>query len=102
MISGHSGIKEAVEASKLGAFDFLEKPISREKLILTIRNASEKVKLLKENYTLKNITEKKYKLVGESEAILKLKQTIKKVSKTNSTILIRGRRKWHRKRINSS
>lgn len=90
MISGHSGIKEAVEASKLGAFDFLEKPISREKLILTIRNASEKVKLLKENYTLKNITEKKYKLVGESKAILKLKQTIKKVSKTDSTILIRG------------
>lgn len=90
MISGHSGIKEAVEASKLGAFDFLEKPISREKLILTIRNASEKVKLLKENYTLKNITEKKYNLVGESEVILKLKQTIKKVSKTNSTILIRG------------
>lgn len=90
MISGHSGIKEAVEASKLGAFDFLEKPISREKLILTIRNASEKVKLLKENYTLKNITEKKYKLVGESKAILKLKQTIKKVSKTNSTILIIG------------
>jgi two-component system nitrogen regulation response regulator NtrX len=46
MISGHSGIKEAVEASKLGAFDFLEKPISRDKLLLTVRNASEKVKLI--------------------------------------------------------
>jgi len=90
MISGHSGIEEAVEASKLGAFDFLEKPISREKLILTIRNASEKVKLLKENYSLKSITEKKYKIVGKSSLILKLKQTIKKVSKTNSTTLIMG------------
>ena len=43
MISGHSGIEEAVEASRLGAFDFLEKPISRDKLVLTVRNAAEKV-----------------------------------------------------------
>ena len=45
MISGHSGIEEAVEAARLGAFDFLEKPIARDKLILTIRNAAEKVRI---------------------------------------------------------
>jgi two-component system nitrogen regulation response regulator NtrX len=90
MISGHSGIEEAVEASKLGAFDFLEKPISRDKLILTVRNASQKVLLVKENYNLKNITEKKYQLVGESSLMNELTQTIKKVAKTNSTVLITG------------
>jgi two-component system nitrogen regulation response regulator NtrX len=90
MISGHSNIEEAVEAAKLGAFDFLEKPISREKLILTVRNAYEKVNLLKENYDLKTITEKKYMLVGNSDEMITLKQTIEKVAKTNSTVLITG------------
>ncbi len=90
MISGHSGIKEAVEAAKLGAFDFLEKPISRDKLLLTIRNASEKVSLVKENYNLKGITEKKYKLIGESAVMKKLKQTIQTVAKSDSTVLIYG------------
>jgi len=90
MISGHSGIEEAVEAARLGAFDFLEKPIARDKLVLTVRNASEKVALLKENYTLKTISEKKYLLVGESMAMQNLKQTIAKVARTNSTVLITG------------
>lgn len=90
MISGHSGIEEAVEAAKLGAFDFLEKPISREKLILTVRNASEKVHLLKENYNLKNITEKKYQLIGESDVMNEVRETIRKVSRTDSTVMITG------------
>lgn len=90
MISGHSGIEEAVEAAKLGAFDFLEKPLSRDKLLLTVRNAAEKVLLLKENYNLKTISEQKYQLVGESPPMVKLRQTIKKVARTNSTVLITG------------
>lgn len=90
MISGHSGIEEAVEASKLGAFDFLEKPISREKLILTVRNASEKVNLLKENYNLKSIGKKKYNFLGKSFEVTRLKQIVKKVARTNSTVLITG------------
>ncbi len=90
MISGHSGIEEAVEAAKLGAFDFLEKPISRDKLLLTVRNAAEKVNLLKENYSLKTITEEKYRLVGNSPVMEKLRQTIAKVARTNSTVLITG------------
>lgn len=90
MISGHSGIEEAVEAARLGAFDFLEKPIARDKLVLTVRNASEKVALLKENYSLKSISEKKYKLIGESQKMTQLKDTIAKVARTNSTVLIIG------------
>lgn len=90
MISGHSGIEEALEAAKLGAFDFLEKPISREKLILTVRNAVEKVKLLKENFSLKTISERKYELIGNSPRMEELKQAIAKVARTNSTILITG------------
>lgn len=90
MISGHSGIEEALEAAKLGAFDFLEKPISREKLILTVRNALEKVNLVKENFSLKTISERKYELVGGSQHMQDLKQTIKKVARTNSTALITG------------
>ena len=90
MMSGHSGISEAVEASKLGAFDFLEKPVSRDKLTLTVRNASEKVNLVKENYTLKTITNKKYQIIGNSYLMQKLIKNINKVAKTESTVLITG------------
>ncbi len=90
MISGHSGIEEAVEASKLGAFDFLEKPISRDKLLLTVRNAAEKVNLLKENVDLKHLAEKKYQLIGDSPIMHQLRQKIDKVARTPSTVLITG------------
>lgn len=90
MISGHSGIEEAVEASRLGAFDFLEKPISRDKLVLTVRNAAEKISLLKENYTLRRQTEKKYELVGESPVMKALQETIRRLARSDSTVLISG------------
>jgi len=90
MISGHSGIEEAVEASKLGAFDFLEKPISREKLTLTVRNAFEKNSLVMENFFLKTINERKYEIIGESKVINDLKKMMSKVARVNSTVLILG------------
>ncbi len=90
MISGHSGIEEAVEASKLGAFDFLEKPVAREKLTLTVRNAFEKNSLIRENFFLKNINEKKYQMIGDSSVMKELKTIMNKVSRTNSTVLILG------------
>jgi len=90
MISGHSGIEEAVESSRLGAFDFLEKPVSREKLILTVKNASEKINLRKENFYLKNVNEKKYEIKGESFVVMDMLKKIEKVAKTNSTVLIFG------------
>ncbi len=90
MISGHSGIEEAVEASKLGAFDFLEKPISREKLTLTVRNAFEKNSLIKENIFLKTVNKRKYEIIGESKVVNDLKKIISKVAKVNSTVLVLG------------
>ncbi len=90
MISGHSGIEEAVEASRLGAFDFLEKPISRDKLVLTVRNAAEKISLLKENFSLRHLTMKKYELVGESPVMKALQETIRRVARSDSTVLISG------------
>ena len=90
MISGHSGIEEAVEASRLGAFDFLEKPISRDKLVLTVRNAAEKISLLKENFSLRNLTQKKYELVGESPVMKDLQETIRRVARSESTVMISG------------
>jgi two-component system nitrogen regulation response regulator NtrX len=90
MISGHSGIEEAVEASRLGAFDFLEKPISRDKLVLTVRNAAEKIQLLKENFSLRNLTARKYELVGQSAVMQALQETIRRVARSDSTVLISG------------
>jgi len=90
MISGHSGIEEAVEAARLGAFDFLEKPISRDKLVLTVRNAAEKTILMKENFSLKIGSAKKYELVGQSPPLLRLKEFISRVARSDSTILISG------------
>jgi len=90
MISGHSGVEEAVTAARYGAFDFLEKPISRDKLLLTIRNAHEKGQLLRENITLKGITEKKYSLIGNSLALRELLSAVDRVAKTSTTVLITG------------
>ncbi len=90
MISGHSGIQEAIEASKIGAFDFLEKPVGREKLIISVRNAAQKILLNKENLSLKSSSSKKFDMVGESKAINSLKELIKNVAPTSSTVLILG------------
>ena len=90
MISGHSGVEEAVSAARYGAFDFLEKPISRDKLLLTIRNAYEKGQLRRENQTLKGLTEKKYTLIGDSPALRDMLSAVDKVAKTATTVLITG------------
>ncbi|MCD4819788.1 MAG: sigma-54 dependent transcriptional regulator [Candidatus Cloacimonetes bacterium] len=90
MISGHSGIKEAVTAIKLGAYDFLEKPLSLSKIKVTVKNAI-KLKQVSTDYDrLKNTIREKYKIVGESKKINDLKNLITKVAKTTSKVLIRG------------
>ena len=90
MISGHSGIKEAVRAMKAGAFDFLEKPLNLPKVKLTVRNAIE-FYLLKNNYSmLKNDFEKHYEIIGNSPKLHKTLELVKKLAKTNSKVLIRG------------
>ena len=90
MISGHSGIEEAVEASRLGAFDFLEKPISRDKLLLIVRNAAEKVALLRENVSLKSVSARKFELIGCTPVMVQLREIIRTVSRSDSTVLISG------------
>ena len=90
MISGLGTIKTAVEATKLGAFDFLEKPLHRERVLLCIRNALNKNKLLRECQDLRTKAEKRYELVGNHPSMKKLWKEIMKTAPTNATVLIHG------------
>lgn len=90
MISAHASIGNAVEATKKGAFDFIEKPIDREKLIITARNAVNRTELLVSNKLLKEKVEGKVEIIGESKAISDILEIVKKVAPTNSRILISG------------
>lgn len=90
MISGHGNIETAVEAVKKGAFDFISKPPDLNRLLITIRNATEKVELVIETKTLKRRISKVQEMIGESPAILKIKETIEKVAPTDARVLVTG------------
>ncbi len=90
MISGHGTIDTAVKAVKSGAFDFIEKPISLDKLLITLSRAIEQGELRTENVELKERVEKKYRLVGESEATRKVRAEIAAAGPTNASVLITG------------
>lgn len=90
MISGHGTIKTAVDATKLGAFDFLEKPLHRERVLLCIRNALNQSKLLRECQDLRKKSDKRYELIGNHPSMKKLWKEIMKISPTNATVLIHG------------
>jgi DNA-binding NtrC family response regulator len=90
MISGHANIDTAVEAIKKGAYDFLEKPLDLNRLLITIRNAMDKSTLITQTQVLKNKVSKMYEIVGESEAIVKVKEMIDRVAPTEARILITG------------
>jgi DNA-binding NtrC family response regulator len=90
MISGHGNIDTAVEAIKKGAFDFLEKPLDLNRLLITIRNATDKSTLITQTQVLKNKVNKMYEMVGESEAIRKVKEMIDRVAPTEARVLITG------------
>jgi len=90
MISGHGTVQSAVEATKLGAFDFLEKPLHRERVLLSIRNALSQNKMLYEYQDLRKKAEKKYELIGNHSLMKKLWQEILKIAPTNATIFIYG------------
>jgi len=90
MISGHSGIREAVKAIKLGAFDFLEKPLSLTKVRIAARNAIEFKTLTRDYHRLKTDVEEQYRIIGDSKYICELKDLISKVAPSDSKILIRG------------
>jgi len=90
MISAHGTIETAVEATKKGAFDFIQKPPDLNRLLLTLRNAQDKSNLVKETKTLKRKISKAYDIVGESAAINQVKETIEKVAPTEARVLITG------------
>ena len=90
MMSGHGTISTAVQATKLGAYDFLEKPLSREKLLLTVERAIEFKRLESENIALRSQIAEKYDMVGQSRAMKELYRQIETVGPTPGRVLIRG------------
>jgi len=90
MISGHADVATAFEASKLGAFDFLEKPLESERVLVVTRNALSQKTLEKENRRLKLAFEDKYRMVGKSAALDKVGEAIRRAAPTSATVLIMG------------
>lgn len=90
MISGHGTIETAVDAVKKGAFDYISKPPDLNRLLITIRNAMDKNVLSKETRVLKRKVAKVQEMIGESEAITRIKETIEKVAPTDARCLITG------------
>jgi two-component system nitrogen regulation response regulator NtrX len=90
MISGHASIQTAVEATKLGAFDFIEKPFGTERVLVTIRNAVAQRSLKEENQTLARALDVRHEMVGSSPALKKVQDAIRRAAPTNATVLILG------------
>ncbi len=90
MISGHGNIDTAVESIKKGAFDFIEKPLDLNRVLITLKNAMDKSKLITETKVLKRKVSKKYQMIGNSEAIKQVNEIIEKVAPTDARVLITG------------
>jgi DNA-binding NtrC family response regulator len=90
MISGHGNIDTAVDAIKKGAYDFIEKPLDLNRLLVTIKNALERKDLVVETKQLRKKFSKQYDIVGESGAIIKVKEMIDRVAPTDARVLITG------------
>ncbi|MCX7862622.1 MAG: sigma-54 dependent transcriptional regulator [Bacteroidales bacterium] len=90
MITGHGDIDTAVEAIKKGAFDFLQKPLDLNRILVTIRNALDKNKLVIETKNLRKKIYSKYEMIGNSTAIQKVRDMIEKIAPTDARVLITG------------
>ena len=90
MISGHGTIETAVQATKIGAFDFIEKPLSYDKIVLAIKNGLRFSRLETENLILRQKADRKPSLTGNSSAIRNLREQIERVAPTDAWVLIRG------------
>ena len=90
MISGHSNIDTAVQATKLGAYDFLEKPLSGEKVLILVKRAIEKQALEKENVELKTSIFQRWEIIGESPNIITLNNEISKAGASQGRVIIYG------------
>jgi two-component system nitrogen regulation response regulator NtrX len=90
ILSGHGTVKAAVEATKLGAYDFIEKPPDSDRILLVARNALSQRKLVEENRRLKLTFDERYRMEGESAALQKVWEAIRRAAPTNATVLITG------------
>src|SRR5688500_1028969 len=90
MISGHGSIENAVRATKLGAFDFIEKPLSLEKTVLAVRNALRQHRLEVENRALRARVDRRFQIIGESPLIQRLREEIAMAAPSNGRVLISG------------
>jgi len=91
MISGHGTIDTAVEATRRGAFDFIEKPLDRERVLLAVRNAAQLRKLASENTRLRDrLSDSSTRMVGSSAALGEMRALVEKVAPTNARVLIQG------------
>jgi len=90
VISGHGTISTAVEATKKGAFDFIEKPFASERVLTTLRNALDTRHLRDENRTLKKAVEVRHQMIGESRALEQVTAAVSRAAPTNATVLISG------------
>jgi two-component system, NtrC family, nitrogen regulation response regulator NtrX len=92
MISGHGNIETAVDAIKKGAFDFIEKPLDLNRILVTVRNARERVNLVEETKVLKTTIKrvKGWSIIGESDGVQKIREMIEKVAPSEARVLITG------------
>ncbi|MCL3781675.1 sigma-54-dependent Fis family transcriptional regulator [Prolixibacteraceae bacterium JC049] len=90
MISGHGNIDTAVDSIKKGAYDFIEKPLDLNRILITIRNAMDKSTLITETKVLKKKVNKKYEIIGESDAVVRIKEMADRVAPTDARVLITG------------
>lgn len=90
MISAHGNIETAVEATKMGAFDFIQKPPDLNRLLVSLRNALDKSNLVNETKVLRKKVSRKYKMIGSSEEIEEVRKMIDKVAPTDARVLITG------------
>ena len=90
VITGNADIQNAVEATRLGAFDFIEKPVSSERMLVSVRNAVDTRRLKTENKTYRKDAEKKHQIIGDSPALAAVRGAIQKAAPTNATVLIWG------------
>lgn len=99
MISGHGTIETAIQATKLGAYDFLEKPLSLAKIIISAEKAMENVKLHNENRQLKQKLPEQFLPIGKSKVIQQLKETIHRLAKYSMPVFITGEKGTGRQRL---
>src|SRR4051794_16276395 len=90
VVSGHGTISTAVEATKKGAFDFIEKPFASDRVLVSLRNALDQRRLKDENRTLKKAVEVRHQMIGDSTALRQVMAAIGRAAPTNATVLIQG------------